>query len=180
MGTRRPLALALLGLLLVASSPARGDGGELRCSRRAGPFLVSVFSAPVPMRAGPVDVSVLVQDAETRQPILDAEVGVAFVPSGRGAAVEARAAHAAARNRLLYGALVDLPATGAWTLVATLERKGRSARLACSVDAAPPVPAPLAHWPALALPPLAIGLFALRERLRARARRTAQRGSLAQ
>ena len=45
--------------LLLSSFPAHADGGALRLSRRAGALRVSVFTAPTPPRAGPVDVSVL-------------------------------------------------------------------------------------------------------------------------
>ena len=43
---------------------ARADGGLLRARQAAGPFIVSIFTAPEPLRAGPVDVSVFVQSSE--------------------------------------------------------------------------------------------------------------------
>src|SRR5579884_1996756 len=50
------------------------DGGTLIFTRQAGPFLVTLFGAPEPVRAGPADLSVLVQRASDRTPVLDAQV----------------------------------------------------------------------------------------------------------
>jgi len=44
----------------------RADGGTLRLWERAGNYKVAVFTDPTPLRAGPVDVSVFVQDASNR------------------------------------------------------------------------------------------------------------------
>ena len=56
-----------LGWLLVGAcgEAARGDGGTVRLSRCEGGYRITVFTAPTPFRAGPVDISVLVQDAAT-------------------------------------------------------------------------------------------------------------------
>ena len=53
-------------------APARADGGTVRLSERQGEYRITVFTAPVPFRAGLVDISVLVQDAVSRTPIPDA------------------------------------------------------------------------------------------------------------
>ena len=61
-----------LGWLLVGAcgEAAWGDGGTVRLSRCEGDYRISVFTAPTPFRAGPVDISVLVQDAATGEPDL--------------------------------------------------------------------------------------------------------------
>jgi hypothetical protein len=69
---RHALLAALLLFALGAS--VRADGGVIILDREASPFLITVFAAPAPLRAGPVDMSVLVRDASSGQPILDAEV----------------------------------------------------------------------------------------------------------
>jgi cytochrome c oxidase assembly factor CtaG len=64
-------------LLLVGVWPAWGHyGGEVRLMEKAGPFLITVFSDPTPLRVGPVDISVMVQDEDGGRPILAAEVTV--------------------------------------------------------------------------------------------------------
>src|SRR5580704_13866550 len=75
----RPIAVGLIvaGLLVLVGlrgAAARADGGTVRYYDRLGDYRVTVFTSPAPLRAGPVDVSVLVQNVETGQPIVDAEV----------------------------------------------------------------------------------------------------------
>ena len=57
-------ALMILATLLVPLS-ARADGGLARLVVDSGEFRLTVFSSPTPLRAGPVDLSVMVQDRET-------------------------------------------------------------------------------------------------------------------
>src|SRR5258708_34204239 len=80
---------AVLGLLLSSffilnpSSFLRADGGALRLSERAGGYRITVFTDPTPLRAGPVDVSVFVQDADTGEPAGGVRVTVQAAPRGR-------------------------------------------------------------------------------------------------
>jgi len=55
---RRSLLLA--AALLVLSSQAHADGGLVELHQVVRQFAITVFTAPVPLRAGPVDISVLV------------------------------------------------------------------------------------------------------------------------
>ena len=48
------------------------DGGIVQFQKQAGPFFVTVFSAPVPLRVGAADLSVMVQKADDRSEVLDA------------------------------------------------------------------------------------------------------------
>src|SRR5262245_48712682 len=94
---------------------AHGDGGTVRLSQRAGGYQITVFTAPTPFRAGPVDVSVLVQDAATKQALPRAQVTVRVAPlPGRHAAVSSPATTEAATNKLLHAALFELPEPGWW------------------------------------------------------------------
>jgi hypothetical protein len=157
------LRLLTLGALLVAA-PARGDGGLLRLSETAGPLVVSVFTAPTPLRVGPLDVSIMVQATDDHSAVLDADVQV--VLRAPGLERTAPATREAATNKLLYAALLDLPAPGRWTLAAHVRAGARSAVVSCDVDVAPPLAPALAFWPYLALPGVAIALFALHQRLK--------------
>src|SRR5438094_6267524 len=96
---------------------ARGDGGTVRLSQQTGGYRITVFTEPTPLRAGPVDVSVLVQDAATGQALPDVQVTVWVAPVGRaGAAVGYPATSEAATNKLLRVALFDFPEAGPWEL----------------------------------------------------------------
>ena len=72
---------ALLLLLLLVPHLAFADGGAILTRQTINDLDVTVFAAPLPLRAGPVDVSVLVQDAKTTKPLLDAQVEIAWSPS---------------------------------------------------------------------------------------------------
>jgi len=147
---------------LVTLSPchARADGGTVRLSQRAGGYQITVFTAPTPLRAGPVDVSVLVQDAATGQVLPEAQVTIWVAPSGRGSAAVAYPATAeAATNKLLRSALFELPEVGPWDLEVVVEGPLGPARVRCEVEAAEPLPRWLSLWPWLTWPVLVIVLF---------------------
>ncbi len=63
----KSIAIALAAAWIVlgaATSVAWADGGAVRFLERRGDRLVTVFTSPTPLRAGPVDVSVLLQRAD--------------------------------------------------------------------------------------------------------------------
>ena len=165
--TRRRAAVAVALLLL--SAPAAGpDGGIVRLRENRGALVVTVFTAPDPLRAGPQDVSVLVQDP-TGAPVLDAEVTLRFDPPVRSSAGFAvRALRAQATNKLLQAAQVDLREVGEWRLGVGVSRAGQAAELSCVLPVAPATPRLTALWDVLALPPAMVVLFALHHALRRR------------
>ena len=78
-------SLPILILFLVVLPPAKlqADGGVIVLKQEQGAYVVTVFAEPVPLRAGPVDLSVLVQDKETLAPVLDADVSVKLLHVGK-------------------------------------------------------------------------------------------------
>ena len=68
-------------ILLTAASHSFGDGGTILKRETLNGLNVTVFASPSPLRAGPVDVSVLVQDGD--KPVLDATVELELVGSLR-------------------------------------------------------------------------------------------------
>lgn len=166
--------------LLAATRPAFADGGVVLSQKISGPYRITLFASPFPLRAGPADLSVMIQDASTGEPVLDQSVsidvqasaasrGSAWLPpccsmaASKGAVP---ATHGNAQNKLLYAANLTLPASGPHDISVAIG--GSPAALKIEVDVEPP-PAPVsAYWPYLAAPPLLIGLFALNQRLRRR------------
>ena len=73
--------------------PALGDGGTLRFSGRRGDRSITVFTAPALLSAGPVDLSVLVLDAETGKPITDLPIEVQAQLVGRAGISNPRGGH---------------------------------------------------------------------------------------
>src|SRR6516225_10741923 len=94
------IQLLLLSLLIPhPSSLARADGGTVRLREQAGAYQVTVFTAPTPFRAGPVDVSVLVLDAGTGEYVPEARVTVRLRARATGTVLVYPATAAAATNK---------------------------------------------------------------------------------
>ena len=154
--------------IVLLGGVAYADGGTLRLSRASGPFVVSVFTTPEPLRAGPADVSVLVQARDGGAMVLDAAVGLRL-RAPDGTEQQPAATHAAATNRLLWAANVTLPVPGRWLLEVTVRRGDDAATVAGTLEVAAAAPRLAAQWPALALPVVLVALFLWRQRLRRRA-----------
>jgi len=160
--------LLLVAALLAFSSGAQADGGLVALHQEIGPFVVTVFTAPGPLRAGPVDISLLVQDRASGQPVLDGEVFVRLKSPGGITLVE-QATREVAQNKLLYSALMNLPEAGQWELEVTIKQGKETASILGEVSAAAPTLFLLSYWRSLSLPPIVIALFALNQLLRRRA-----------
>ena len=155
-------AVALIALLV--ASAAWADGGEMCVTQTAGPFEITVFTAPSPPRVGPIDISVLVVDHGSHAPLLDADVQVELrSPTPPALPRTATASHAGAVNKLLYVTTLEAPSASPWVLEARVRKGGESASVTCELAVESPLGALLAYWPYLALPVVAIGFFALQQ-----------------
>jgi hypothetical protein len=152
--------LPVVGMLLVASL-AHADGGTLRLRERAGGYQVAVFTSPAPLRAGPVDVSVLVQDAATGEVVPDAWVVVRLTVQGTDDTLEQRATEDAATNKLFRAAVFQLPAPGRWEGEVIVEGQHGPASLRFEVEAGDALPRWLDLWPWFTWPALAVTFFAV-------------------
>ena len=159
--------LTLLTIVMLAPLAAHADGGTVQLREASGPFVVTVFTAPETLRAGPIDTSVLVQERETGRVILDATANFAVQSAaGTGPRFQARATHVQARNKLLQAATIDIPAAGWWTMQISVSRNGVPTVLTTKFLVLPAAPRVAGIWPFLILPPFAIALFALHQALR--------------
>jgi hypothetical protein len=163
----RQITLLVLTLAGGTASSARGDGGTLRLNELAGPYRVALFTAPTPLRVGPVDVSVLVQDADTGQSLSDVAVEVTLTDLVSGNSLKARAQRGTATNKLFYAAELDLQVAGAWRIDVEITGPQGTEHFTCTVEAAEPIPRWQALWMWMAWPAVPIVLFGLLE-LRAR------------
>jgi hypothetical protein len=166
---------------LTSAHSARGDGGIVRASGRSGPYVVTVFTMPTPLRVGKADVSIMVQDGETGQVVAGADAAVrlerATTPGGTPSQHTGHAAnmphdsplgpfpmtHAQATNKLLKAAVVEFPSPGPWMVEVDVKGPHRDARVRFAVDvrSAPPRWLDLLPWMVWPLVPIA--LFAFRE-----------------
>lgn len=161
-GAKAGLRLMLgIGLLTGSVSHARGDGGTVRASVRDAGWRITVFTSPTPPRAGPVDVSVLVQDAATGRPDPGVRVTVRATPRDRaGRAIGQSATADAATNKLMVAAVIGLPEPGWWEFRVRVEGDGRSADVTFELEAGTPPPRwlSLAGW--VVWPGVAVVVFA--------------------
>ena len=89
----------------------------------SGPFVVSVFALPGNLEPGTSEFGVMVQDRDTLESLLDAQVDVQATSVSRSA-VPVRASSDDSENKLLQNADVDLPAEGEWDLRVNVQRDG--------------------------------------------------------
>jgi hypothetical protein len=159
-------------LLLVSSfilhpssfSSVRADGGTVRLSQRQGDYRITVFTEPTPLRAGPVDVSVLVQDGSTGQLVTDARVTIRAALRGRASeAVHHPATSEAATNKLFRAAAFELPEAGWWEIEIGIDGRFGPSDVRFDVEVAQAAPVWLALWPFLGWPALVILLFGVHQ-----------------
>jgi hypothetical protein len=171
----RPFILFLCAFPVLALA----DGGVIVGQTTAEGWQVTLFASPAPLRAGPVDLSVLVQDAATGAAVLDAAVAVGWTATQPDAGTDwlppccsmdtalgklpARRDHS--QNKLLYGAIVPVRSAGPGELAVSVRAGDRSLDWTLPVNAARPRPPLLTYWPLVALPVGAVGIFSLHQRL---------------
>src|SRR5882724_4523088 len=130
-------SLLLPGLLLLAQAVALADGGAVQLRQKTGGFLVTVFTSPTPLAAGPVDVSVLIQTRDELEPVLDANVTLLLREEDSGIELHERLTREQARNKLLYAAMVYFSRSGKWHMVVKVARDGAYTLAAGDLDVAP-------------------------------------------
>ena len=93
---REAVCAGLFGLgLLTSPTSVRADGGVVIERRTHGDLQITVFAAPVPLRAGGLDLSALVQNRQN-QPRLDCAVEFALLDSAGHGAHDSHSSHAPA------------------------------------------------------------------------------------
>jgi hypothetical protein len=140
---------------------AFADGGAVRASQRHGNHQITVFTDPAPLRAGPIDVSVLVQDVDTGEPVLGNLIDIEVAPHGISPAeMRCEATGAAASNKLLQAANFNLPHAGWWQFTVNVRRTHDIARIQFELEASEGLPAWRALWLWFCWPFAVIAVFA--------------------
>jgi hypothetical protein len=164
----------MLGWLLIEGSgqTAYGDGGMIRLSQCEGGYRISVFTEPTPFRAGPVDISVLIQDARTGALIPETRATIWLTPYSHPSQPMHRSATSkAATNKLLKAALFVLPEPGRWAVEVVIEGEQGNARVHFELDAVERIPQWSAMWSWIGWPAPVILLFSIHQMLVWRKRR---------
>ncbi len=152
-------------VIILAQTTALADGGTVQLRKEAGPFVITVFTAPAPLSAGPVDISLLLQNRNGLEPVLDANVSLLLRGNASGSEIGARPTREQAQNKLLYAAPVTLAESGKWQLDIAILRNGERTDATGTIDVAPAPEMAASYWSYIAFPPLMIAAFVVRERL---------------
>jgi hypothetical protein len=159
---------SLIGLFLASSfilhpsSFLRADGGTVRFSQQRGSYRITVFTTPTPLRAGSVDISVLVQDGTTGELLPDTRITItATSRDSKDNPICQIATTEAATNKLFQAALFDLPQAGPYALEVSIDGNMGSEQVLIELEVVEPLPTWLATWPWVAWPFLVIILFGI-------------------
>jgi hypothetical protein len=167
MARYRATALGLILAWLPTSpwvAPAHADGGTLRVWDRQDGYEVAVFTAPSPFVAGPVDISVLVLDPASGEPVPDATVIVKVAPIGRPEAAELHpATSGAATNKLFHAAVFELNEPGSYMVEVVIEGARQKARVRFELQAANGLSRRMDLWPWIGWPALVILLYGIHQ-----------------
>jgi hypothetical protein len=154
-GLWRLVAVVALGQA-VHQPTALADGGTVQWRNQAGSHLITVFTTPAPVSAGPGVISLLVQNRNGLEPVLDANVSLLLRSEASNAEIRVRPTREQAQNKLLYTAPVTLAASGKWQLAVTILRNGERTDATGTIDVAPTAAMVASYWGYLAFPPLMI------------------------
>jgi hypothetical protein len=162
--------LLLLALVILAQAAAWADGGTVQLRKESADLVITVFTSPSPLSVGPVDVSLLLQNRNGLEPVLDANVSLllrkdALREDASSIEFRARPTRENARNKLLYAAPVMFSKLGKWRIAVTVRRNGRETDAVGILEVAPAHDRSASYAGYIAFPPVMIVLFIVRERL---------------
>lgn len=161
-----PVLLAVSFALGTWASVALGDGGSVRFSERRSDYRITVFTSPTPLRAGLVDVSVLVQDVNSGTLVTDVEIVVrARSIHGAQRRMSAPATTEAATNKLMRAASLEFSEPGWWHVEVAVQGTGEELPIGFDVDVAEALPPWLEMSLWIGCPVVAISFFAIHQGL---------------
>ena len=160
----RLAAVLVLGLWATA---AYGDGGALLLHQDAGPFSISLFAAPQPLTTGMADLSVMVQQRDSGDVLLDAAVGVtAMLEEPGGAQETVHLARGNSSNRLLLSGEVPFAKPGRWRVTVQVHRGNDVAQVSTECTVVPDTSRAAIVWFYVLLPATVILIFLVHQFLK--------------
>ncbi len=156
-----------IGLILAgADTRACADGGTVRLSEMQRPYRITALTSPNPIRSGPVEINVLVQDATTGDALPDSNVRLSLAPRDEPDEARFYVAHSGATtNKLFHSATFELPTAGEWTVAIEIEGPAGTARTSFDVTAGDRLPRWASFWAWFSWPFLVVALFAVHQTL---------------
>ena len=129
--------------------------------------MVTVFSAPVPLRVGVADLSILVQNARDASPVLDAQIALRLSRAG-DQEIDVTATRSQAANKLFYAAHPSLPAAGPWQVTLQIRSNGRTFDVPGEIGVLPREAPWMTNWPYFVPVPLGLLLFLVNQAIKSR------------
>jgi len=151
--------LLAASFLLYAPGLLWADGGTVRLSEQQGNYQITVMTTPTPLRAGPIDISVLVQKGGTHELVADGQVALKVTRRGHPGSVSHLATAEAATNKLFRAAHFELREPGWWDVEVTIDGPLGNADARFELQVGEPLPAWQAMWPWFGWPAVVISLF---------------------
>jgi len=138
---------------LLTAGPNDDDNQALRFQDASRSFAVAVFGPPGDLTAGSSPFSVLVQDRNTHETLLDTMVDLAAHPAAdsQRPPSTAQASYADSENKLLQAADLDLPTEGDWTLRITVQQGANSDDFLLPLRVVKPGGGIASRWPYLVI-----------------------------
>lgn len=151
------MAFAILAQAVPAPS-AHADGGTVRYSGQLDGYQITIMTAPVPPRVGPVDISVLIQDLSNK-PLVEIPVQLRAYPKEKPQVLQGIATIQASRNKLFQTVELDLPTPGTWSMEVLIQGRADPIRIELDVEVGEAIPAwvELGLW--ISWPFAAVALF---------------------
>jgi hypothetical protein len=162
----RVFEIVLVSLALMQGA-AFADGGQLQGSELSGPFVISLYTSPIPLRTGTVELTALITNSADRTPVLDATVQILLRSETHPESAFVMKAMRGG-DGLRYFATPKLKAAGRWSIRIEASNSQGSGTFIRTLAVEDALPIYISLWPVLAFPPVAIAVFALQQRLRKR------------
>jgi hypothetical protein len=162
----KSLVSVKVGLILISTlawdATAKADGGTLRAWKRQGGYEIAVFTEPTPLVTGPVDMSVLLLDGNTGEPIRDAHISMEIRTLGRVTqSIRSTATSRAATNKLLQAAVLELREAGRYEVNIGIDGANGNAELRFDLLVGTVWPTSTGIWPWILCPVAVIGLYGI-------------------
>jgi len=165
--------LAAVLFLWIWATSARGDGGTMLFHQDAGPFTITLFAAPQPLQVGAADLSVMVQDRNSGEVLLDSAIDLRVAPEAERALQQTvRLSRGQASNRLLQAATVHFSRAGKWRVMLLVRRGNDVASLSTECGVEPNSSRAVLVWFYVLLPAGIILLFVVHQGLKLRQKKT--------
>jgi hypothetical protein len=159
------LICLLLSIISIEIPNSFADGGQVQLQQAAGSCVITLFTPSSTLRPEKTDFSVMVQDRESGDPVMNAGVKLSF-RGENGSFVQSDAQRGVASNKLLYAAVVTLPAAGRWKVQIDVSRGQNFCSTAGELTVQSGKPVFSEHLLYFLIPPLVIAVFLLHQWLK--------------